>query len=482
MRRLAQASKDASQQAQGVSRGPRGPSPHLRYLLTLQAGAGNRAVSRLLADAASGPAHVPAHAELVASSLVHRLRRDSQPPAHPAGGEANPHQGEAGLPTVQRCGDHPCAGDCSSPSPEDTEIATAPVQRYAYCTPARLSARDCPPRLRGEAERARAGPMVFLPTLKLDTGETGVLVANFDIGKAAIKPNLHSTIYWKQFLRRISADRSRWALVGFSDCQGNEKDNAGLRARRARAVFDLLPKAVQARIDSGTGAASGECITENDGPGDRTLNRSVAFLLTEQTVDEPGQVVTDSLKRKEPDTDGCSADQKKRLAVAVPLAKRLAEHAMVIIDRMQKGSPEEALFEKFFGPDAYAERYHVKSGYLDALRAWNDLPTYRCVPQGTKPCTGGTSGYTGFRGLVTGSPIVICESSFGDDLELADTVLHEETHALAWTDDNEECGVSGCHLPTTSESLPGIGLTDSGALTNAASYSRFASQAYAQGL
>jgi hypothetical protein len=355
------------------------------------------------------------------------------------------------------------------------------LQRYAYCTPARISGNDCPPREKGETERAHGGPMAFA-NVKLDTGETGELIANFDIGSAAIKPSLRTTTYWQQFLSRISQDKSKWALVGFSDCEGDEKGNAVLRDQRAKAVFSMLPPAVQARITSTKGAEPGSCITENDGPGDRTLNRSVAFLLAESTVDEEGEDITDSLKREEPPTTDCSSAQKDRLAVAVPLAKHLAENAIELIDSMEQGSREEVLFKKFFGPDAYKERRHIKAGYVDALRAWRDLPHYKCVAQGTEPCTNGTSGYTGFRGLMTGNPIIICASAFGDDLELADTVLHEETHALAWTDDNEECGTSGCSLPTTSERLPGIGLTDSGALTNAASYSRFASQAYAQGL
>jgi outer membrane protein OmpA-like peptidoglycan-associated protein len=470
MRQLAPHAKGRSPQAYEVPRARRGPPPQFQHLLTLQARAGNRAVSQLL----SASNQYPSQAQL---STVQRCGD------HPCAGDCSSQREDAETPAaaVQRCGDHPCAGDCSSQREEDAETPAAAVQRYADCTQARLSGKECPPRVKGERERARDGPMVFL-ALNLGTGETGVVIANFDIGKSTIKPNLHSTIYWKQFLQRISADQSRWALVGFSDCQGNEKDNAGLRTGRANAVFGLLPKALQARIDSREGAGSGECLTGNDGPGDRTLNRSVAFLLTEETIDFPAETVKDSLTRKEPKTDACTDDQRKRLAVAVPLAKRLAEHAVAIINSMEKGSREEALLKKFFGPDAYAERHHIRIGYIDALRAWKDLPTYRCVKQGTEPCTGDTSGYTGFRGLVTGSPIIICESSFGDDLELADTVLHEETHALAWTDDNEECGVSGCNLPTTSESLPGIGLTDSGALTNAASYSRFASQAYAQGL
>ncbi|MGZ4349187.1 MAG: hypothetical protein ACXVRX_01510 [Solirubrobacteraceae bacterium] len=431
-----------------------------------------------------------------------RLRRDER-----AAGRAQ-HQGALARPrslSLQRMAGNRAVGALLGPHPDGhasgaarrrvdgrmvmelqraagNRAAARALQRYAYCTPARLSGLDCPPREKGEVKRAHDGAMVFLPGLKLDTGETGVLIANFDIGSAKIKPNLNSTIYWKQWLRKTAGDRSKWALVGFTDCEGDEKSNAALREQRAKAVLNLLPAELRPRIASTKGAEPGQCITENDGPGDRTLNRSVALLLTESTVDEPGEVITDSLQRREPPTTGCSPDQRARLAVAVPLAKKLAEHAISLIDSMEKGSREEALFKKFFGPDAYAERWHIKEGYVDALRAWRDLPTYKCVAQGTSPCTGDTDGYTGARALFTGSPIIICGSSFGDDLELADTVLHEETHALNWTDDNEECGTSGCSLPTTSERLPGIGLTDSGALTNAASYSRFASQAYAHGL
>jgi outer membrane protein OmpA-like peptidoglycan-associated protein len=416
-----------------------GAPPCLRSL-SLQRLAGNRAVGTLLASRPPGPGAAAARPRVDGRTVLELQRT--------AGNRA----------------------------------ATRALQRYAYCTPARLSGMDCPPREKGEVKRAHDGAMVFLPGLKLDTGETGVLIANFDIGSAKIKPNLGSTIYWKQWLRKRTGDKSKWSLVGFTDCAGDEKHNAVLREQRAKAVLHLLPAELRTRIDSIKGAGPGECITENDGAPDRTLNRSVALLLTESTIDEPGEVVTDTLERREPSTSGCSADQRARLAVAVPLAKKLAEHAIELIDTMDRGSREEALFKKFFGPDAYAERWHIKEGYVDALRAWRDLPTYKCVPQGTSPCTGSTDAYTGARALFTGNPIIICEHSFGDDLELADTVLHEETHALAWTDDNEECGASGCSLPTTSERLPGIGLTDSGALTNAASYSRFASQAYAQGL
>jgi hypothetical protein len=104
------------------------------------------------------------------------------------------------------------------------------LQRWADCKPPRLSLEDCPPRQSGEVQRARSGSMVFWPSLKVPgSGEEGVLIANFDIGSAAIKPNHHETLYWKQFLKKIEGNRSQWKLLGFTDCQGSESLNEKLR-------------------------------------------------------------------------------------------------------------------------------------------------------------------------------------------------------------------------------------------------------------
>ena len=74
----------------------------------------------------------------------------------------------------------------------------------------------------------------------------------------------------------------------------------------------------------------------------------------------------------------------------------------------------------------------------------------------------------------------MCSSAFDvDHIELADTILHEASHLGAWTNDIDYCSrSSGCNLPTTAEVLPGIGLTDRGALNNADSYGRFASELF----
>jgi outer membrane protein OmpA-like peptidoglycan-associated protein len=354
------------------------------------------------------------------------------------------------------------------------------VQRWANCKPARLSLEDCPPREPGEAQRAHAGPMVFLPKLSDPTsGEQGVLIANFDSGSSAIKPNLHHTIYWKDFLKKIASNHSRWKLLGFTDCQGKESFNKNLREQRAEAVFNVLPKALQSQITSREGALIYDCITENGNAADRTLNRSVALILESSVAEFGAEDMNVSRPRKEPDTEGCSDDQRRRLAYAYPLAERMIDNAIEVISDMEKGSEEEALLIKYFGKDAFSHRLHIKHGFVDTLRQWKKKgPTYPyvCVKQGSGECEKPDDlGYVESFGL-PGWPwgpkgdIHICGNAFKlNDIKLATVLIHETSHRLDWTTHDEYCGMEanlGCNLDTIT------------AENNADSYAQFAREAF----
>ena len=355
------------------------------------------------------------------------------------------------------------------------------IQRYADCSPTRMSLAKCPPRQKGEPETAKNGAMVFVPELNMGSGGKGVLIANFDINSAAIKANLAQTIYWKQFLRGAGKNKKKWRIEGFSDCQGGEKGNQPLREKRAKAILSILPAPLRANITATEGASPGDCISENSTAAQRTFNRSVSLILEESTYDFKGETIEGKVERDEPKTAGCSDDQRKRLAIAFPLARRIGENAMAAISGMQRGSPEEALLKKFFGPDAFKERWHIKQGYHAALKALANRPDYKCVPDGTSPCSSGTSGYVGPHAVIFGSPTIVCHYGFyGDNIELADTILHEASHVGGWTRDIDYCMPSrGCtNLPTTDELVPGIGLSDVGAVNNADSYGRFASELF----
>ena len=179
------------------------------------------------------------------------------------------------------------------------------LQRFVYCTPARLSMQDCPPRKPGEAEKARFDPMVFGDFNDPLESVSGALIFNFDIGSSAIKHNLSTNVDWGSFVRRIESNRSRWKIAGFTDCQGADTLNATLREQRAKTVFDILPSSVQALIDSHGAAPRTQCITDNASPADRTRNRSVLLQLVAYDADfsaKPYSVPPSSLEELDTDT------------------------------------------------------------------------------------------------------------------------------------------------------------------------------------
>jgi outer membrane protein OmpA-like peptidoglycan-associated protein len=362
------------------------------------------------------------------------------------------------------------------------------VQRFAVCEPARLSAVDCPSRDPGEKQRARTNTMAFVEVKNLG-GRTGAVAAGFDIGSHAVKPSLLTSVFWKPFLDMVRKNGSKWDIIGFSDCAGEDGANLALRQRRADSLKAVIPRDLQAQIVSATPAAVINCVTDNTNAADRTLNRSAALVISQSTVTVTKPMdVTDRLKRKAPRTSGCTPAQIDRMAVAWPLAEKMARNAMSIISYMTKGSPEEALFRLFFGPDAFANRWTIKRRYNNALRGFSSNPVYYCMKKGdpasapdyysftdfvldrySNPCDGTVDAMTGAKALATGSPIVLCDRVWADpdNIELAGTMLHEETHALDWTSDEQYCSrTSGCSLSTGD------------AEGNASSYERFASESY----
>jgi hypothetical protein len=198
-----------------------------------------------------------------------------------------------------------------------------------------MTLEECPSRRKGERDRARSGPMVFLPQLTIPgTGEKGVLIANFDIGSSAVKSNLHSTIYWQQFLEQLQSDQTTWAIVGFTDCAGKAGINEPLRAARAQSVAAVLPPELRRRISSVEGASIGNCLTGNDTPADRTLNRSVALLLTESTYDMPEEKIEGTItKPKPPSYDDCETGDRDLLAKWDVLATMMAGKALAGLEQ-----------------------------------------------------------------------------------------------------------------------------------------------------
>jgi hypothetical protein len=321
------------------------------------------------------------------------------------------------------------------------------------------------------------------------SNEKGVVVANFDIGKADVKSSLHRTIEWREYLDRVTASRAHLKILGFTDCHRPRiGSNESLRKDRATAIFGILPAAVKPHVTAYEGAPTGDCVSENDTAGDRALNRSAVLIIeyAEATFEE--EELTASPAKKEPPTQGCSKQQRDRLAAVFPVAEQMIRNAMRIIGDMKKGSDQEVLLTKYFGKDAFSHASHILKGFADTLRQWQRAgPTYPyvCVKQGVGECTGRTLGYVESFGLPEQVPgiggswgpkgdIHICEAAFAltNDLYLAAALIHETSHRLDWTVTDVYCGMEtnrGCASLSTKE-----------AEDNADSYAQFAREAFEQ--
>ena len=151
--------------------------------------------------------------------------------------------------------------------------------------------RDCPQRQSGERARAAAAT---LQVGTLDAPESGEIVSHFNIGSSSLR-GLSGNPTWKSFVSMITAEDSRWEILGFSDCEGGTERNEQLRLHRAQAVLHALPPAAQAKIDRAIAAPLTDCVGENFVEWDRSLNRSVLFRRTAETITFPADPVAVTL-------------------------------------------------------------------------------------------------------------------------------------------------------------------------------------------
>ena len=143
------------------------------------------------------------------------------------------------------------------------------VQRFATCEPPPA----CPARASGENARSRTSPHQVTEN---STPQFGILISNFAIDQAAVKPDLHVNLTWVRLIANMGLTfDDQWEIFGFSDCQGPEARNATLRTDRANNVKTLIPVTPRARVRLVTGLPTTDCIGTNTTEADRNLNRSV---------------------------------------------------------------------------------------------------------------------------------------------------------------------------------------------------------------
>ncbi len=156
--------------------------------------------------------------------------------------------------------------------------------------------KDCPKR---EPDEATRGSKADFSVGSLEAPEPGEIISGFAIGSSDVT-GLEKDPTWATFAASIANGQDRWAILGFSDCEGGIELNSGLRTQRAQAVLGLLSAPAKLKIDSAAGALPADCITANENETNRKFNRAVVFRRTVQSVVFPPDVVQGDCKPASP--------------------------------------------------------------------------------------------------------------------------------------------------------------------------------------
>lgn len=332
------------------------------------------------------------------------------------------------------------------------------IQRFVPCTQATLSLEECPHRDPGEKSASRGEPSVLI---FITSPEVGYLITNFDIGKSKLKASAKVEPDWSQMIQEISKPGSKWQVLGFSDCHGEEARNQSLRQQRADAVLAALPASATANIIGASGAFIADCITDNSTRHHRAWNRAVFISPEERAIDFEGEEI--EVKPpviQEADTEDCDKNQRDALTRALALAKRMVQAALLAID---EGNP---LLKMYFGKDEADHRNHIRQNFVAISKGLKAGPTFECEEPNSDSCDGAHA----YVYWILGENIHICPSaiSAGDNF-LARTIVHEAAHGYAWIFFPDELCAGGCPSMDTED-----------AEDNADSYGEFAGEALAQ--
>lgn len=162
------------------------------------------------------------------------------------------------------------------------------ADRFAACG----TTENCPPRDRGEVDASRTDPMDVLGV----TDPDGILVSNFEVGSAAIKPGLATNSDFTGVHAAMRANPGfRWEILGFTDCDGSETINTSLRTERANALLRALPEDVRSQITGTRGAPIDDCMQNNTTAEERRLNRSAFMRRTVTSYAFPEETVEAAL-------------------------------------------------------------------------------------------------------------------------------------------------------------------------------------------
>jgi hypothetical protein len=272
------------------------------------------------------------------------------------------------------------------------------VYRWESCG----AADECPRRDPGEVTAAASGG---LQVGTLNT--TDFIVYGFPVGSASTR-TLSANPGWAPFWGSLVTGRTRFAILGFSDCEGATELNTELRWTRAMNVNNALPTAARANIDGFRAAPLSDCVAGNDSAPARRFNRAVVFQQTVSSVDFPDDQITVRACPPTSPRTAANLDEYRGLVMCAERTMGLGPRDMLAVLRQLYygkqwssvsttdkwdnvipcspaiGNPEARLGSNLF----HALRDRDEVGGVDVGHVWTGLEAMTC-PSSSVPLLGG---------------------------------------------------------------------------------------------
>jgi hypothetical protein len=125
-----------------------------------------------------------------------------------------------------------------------------------------------------------------------DAAPNSVVIADFRPESAVVRTSTAEELARGGWISRLEGKSLPYALLGFTDCVGEESNNQQLRAARAKAVAALLPKTARGASVIGAAPAGTYLLPGNGTPSERALNRAVLLRLPFEELRQGGEVDT----------------------------------------------------------------------------------------------------------------------------------------------------------------------------------------------
>lgn len=117
-----------------------------------------------------------------------------------------------------------------------------------------------------------------------------IVVADFRPESAVIRTSTAEELRRGAWIRILERQSQPYALIGFTDCVGEESNNQGLRAARANAVAAILPNTARQTSVIGAAPAANYLMPGNSTRSERAMNRAVLIRLPFDELRQTGQV------------------------------------------------------------------------------------------------------------------------------------------------------------------------------------------------